>query len=216
MCAMRAPALPETDADRIAPATWTVPAQVARREPEPGQPASAGAASDRVVRGQLGPSAPARMRTASSGAGRAEAARNRTRDDLAARGTTAGGTVTRSALTLGIPAGGQTVRGQAAAAPLRLTKRGRIVVAAAAALLVSLLSLLASEAAHATSHSAPPRVADRNLMQVVVQHGQSLWSLAQSADRSADPRQVMQQIIELNGLTSDMIFTGERLWVPRG
>ena len=213
MCAMRAPALPETDADRIAPATWTVPAQVARPEPEPGQPASAGAAPDRAVRGQLGPSAPARMPAASSGAGRAEAARNRTRHDLAARGATAGGTVTRGALTLGTPARGQTVRGQAAAAPLRLTKRGRIVVAAAAALLVS---LLATGAAQATSHSAPPRVADRNLIQVVVRHGQSLWSLAQSADPSADPRQVMQQIIELNGLTSDVIFTGERLWVPRG
>ena len=50
----------------------------------------------------------------------------------------------------------QAPRGDAAPAPLRLTRRGRIVVAAAAALLVTLLSLLATgAAAWATSHTAP-------------------------------------------------------------
>jgi hypothetical protein len=114
------------------------------------------------------------------------------------------------------PARDQPARGQAAAAPLRLTRRGRVVVAAAAALLVSLLSLLATGAAQATSHSVPSRVADRNLTEVVVHPGQSLWSVAQSADPNADPQQVIQQIIELNGLTSDAILAGQRLWVPRG
>jgi hypothetical protein len=111
---------------------------------------------------------------------------------------------------------GQAARPRAAAAPLRLTNRGRIVVAAFAALLITLLSLLATGAAQATSHSVPPRLADRNLTQVVVQPGQSLWSVAENADPNADPRQVMQQIIELNGLTGDVIMTGQRLWVPRG
>jgi LysM domain len=111
----------------------------------------------------------------------------------------------------------QAARPNAAAAPLRLTKRGRVIVAAAvAALLVTLLSLLAAGAAQATSHSVPPQVADRNLIQVVVQPGQSLWSVAENADPNADPRQVMQQIIELNGLTGDVIIIGQRLWVPRG
>jgi len=110
----------------------------------------------------------------------------------------------------------QAPRGNAAAVPLRLTRRGRIVVAAAAALLVTLLSLLATGAAWATSHSATPRGADRSLAQVVVLPGQSLWSVAESADPNADPRLVMQQIIELNGLTGDVIQAGQRLWVPRG
>jgi LysM domain len=114
------------------------------------------------------------------------------------------------------PSRSQAVGSQVAAAPLRLTRRGRVVVAAVAALLVSLLSLLATGAAQATSHSVPPRVADRNLTQVVVHPGQSLWSVAQSADPNADPQQVIQQIIELNGLTSDAILAGQRLWVPRG
>jgi len=113
----------------------------------------------------------------------------------------------------------QATRGQAAqaaAVPLRLTRRGRVVVAAAAALLVALLSLLATGTAQATSHSAPSRTADRSLSQVVVRPGQSLWSIAENADPDADPRLVMQQIIELNSLTSDVIMAGQLLWVPRG
>ena len=90
------------------------------------------------------------------------------------------------------------------------------MVAAAAALLVTLLSLLATGGAWASSHSAPSLGGARNLAQVVVQTGQSLWSVAQNADPNADPRQVMQQIEELNGLTSDVIQAGQRLWVPRG
>ena len=91
------------------------------------------------------------------------------------------------------------------------------MVAAAAALLVTLLSLLATgAAAWATSRSTPSRGADRSLAQVVVLPGQSLWSVAQTADPNADPQQVMQQIIELNSLSGDVIQAGQRLWVPRG
>ena len=100
--------------------------------------------------------------------------------------------------------------------PLRLTRRGRIVVAAAAALLVTLMSLLLTGGAWAAGPAAPAHGANRSLAQVVVLPGQSLWSVAQTAEPNADPRQVMQQIIELNGLAGDTIQAGTRLWVPRG
>jgi LysM repeat protein len=102
------------------------------------------------------------------------------------------------------------------AAPLRLTRRGRAVIAAAAALLVVMVSLIAASAAQATSHSVPPRTAEQNLSRVVVRPGQTLWSVAESADPGADTRLVIQQIVELNGLTSDVVLAGQRLWVPRG
>jgi LysM repeat protein len=50
----------------------------------------------------------------------------------------------------------------------------------------------------------------------VVHPGQTLWSIASRAQPSADPRNVIQQIIELNALTGTGIEPGERLWVPRG
>jgi LysM repeat protein len=90
-----------------------------------------------------------------------------------------------------------------------------VVVAAAAALLVAALSMIAAAAAQATSRPAAQPVTRQNIVQVVVHSGQSLWSVAQSTDPNADPRQVIQRIIDLNGLTSDLVQPGQQLWVPR-
>jgi hypothetical protein len=100
--------------------------------------------------------------------------------------------------------------------PLRLTRRGRVVVAAAAALLVVVVSLVAAGAAQAISHSAPGGAAGRGLAQVVVRPGESLWSVAETADPDADTRVVIQRIVEMNSLPGDTVFAGQRLWVPRG
>ena len=100
--------------------------------------------------------------------------------------------------------------------PLRLTRRGRVVAAAFAALLVTVISLLAAGMAQATNHALPPGAARQNLVQVVVRPGQSLWSVAESADPDQDTRAVIQQIVDLNALSGDVVFVGQQLWVPRG
>jgi hypothetical protein len=182
---------PEDDAASRSAATGTVPVQLVRTETASHHPSRNQAARNLAVRGR---------------AAHDHAAHDHAAHDQAVRGHTA-----RSQ-----PVRGHAPRGDAAPAPLRLTRRGRIVVAAAAAILVTLLSLLVTGGAWATSHSAPSGGADRNLAQVVVLPGQSLWSVAQNADPNADPRQVMQQIVELNGLASDVVQAGQQLWVPRG
>jgi LysM domain len=101
-------------------------------------------------------------------------------------------------------------------APLRLTRRGRVVAATAAALLVTVVSLLLTGVAQATNDGPSSRVARQSLVQVVVHPGQSLWSVAESADPDQDPRAVIQQIIDLNSLNGDTVFAGQQLWVPRG
>ena len=101
-------------------------------------------------------------------------------------------------------------------APLRLTRRGRVVAATAAALLVTVVSLLLAGVAQATNDGPSSRAARQNLVQVVVHPGQSLWSVAESADPDQDPRAVIQQIIDLNSLNGDTVFAGQQLWVPRG
>ena len=101
-------------------------------------------------------------------------------------------------------------------APLRLTRRGRVVIAIAAALLVTMVSLLLAGVAQATNHGPSPRAARQNLVQVVVHPGQSLWSVAESADPDQDTRAVIQQIIDLNSLNGDTVLAGQQLWVPRG
>jgi len=116
----------------------------------------------------------------------------------------------------GRAAHGRAARRQATDVPLRLTRRGRVVIAVASAILVAAVSLIAAGAVQATSQSLPPRVAQQNLSRVIVRPGQSLWSVAESADPHADTRLVVQQIIELNGLTGDAVTPGQQLWVPRG
>ena len=100
-------------------------------------------------------------------------------------------------------------------APLRLTRRGRVVVALAAALLVTMVSLLLAGVAQATNDGPSPHAARENLVQVIVRPGQSLWSVAESADPDQDTRAVIQQIIDLNSLNGDTVFAGQQLWVPR-
>ena len=118
---------------------------------------------------------------------------------------------------------GQAVRPRQAARPrprTRLTRRGRRVAWAFATLLVMALLtpvlLVASAGAQASNHGASPTQVRAGLQHVVVQPGQSLWSVAVQAEPQADPRAVIQQIIEYNALGSDVVAPGESLWVPKG
>src|SRR3984885_13809919 len=103
---------------------------------------------------------------------------------------------------------------QTATPPLRLTRRGRVVVVVAAALVLAALSLVIASAALAASYPGPTRAPQQSLAQVTVLPGQSLWSVAESADPGTDTRVVVQQIIELNRLTGNVVFAGQRLRVP--
>ena len=100
---------------------------------------------------------------------------------------------------------------------LRLTRRGRIVVAAlviiGATMAALLITLLASGGAQATNHGAA-RGGYQGMHQVVVQPGQTLWSIAAAAEPSADPRTVIQEIMTANALAGPGISAGQQLWVP--
>jgi hypothetical protein len=102
---------------------------------------------------------------------------------------------------------------------LRLTRRGCRVVAALAlaltAAVVVLIWLAAAGGAAASDHGAPARAAYQGLTQVVVRPGQTLWSIAAASEPSADPRVVIQQIVEANALSGATIHTGQLLWVPK-
>src|SRR5215468_6145669 len=104
---------------------------------------------------------------------------------------------------------------------VRLTRRGRIVVAvmltaASLSLVVLAWLAIAARAAQAADGGQRPGAVYQNLTSVVVHPGQTLWSIASQAEPTADPRAVMQQIIDLNGLRGTSLEPGQRLWVPRG
>jgi LysM domain len=118
----------------------------------------------------------------------------------------------------GVPRPGEIAparRGQA----VRLTRRGcRVIVGFAAAValaVVAALWLAAATGAQAANHGVAPGAVYKSMTAVVVQPGQTLWSIALRAEPAADPRVVISQIMEFNALSNDVVAPGERLWVPR-
>jgi nucleoid-associated protein YgaU len=103
-------------------------------------------------------------------------------------------------------------------APIRLTRRGRVVMGVLVAICAALVGLLwlAIGQAEASSHLPRGGSPDRGMTRVVVRPGQTLWSIAVHADPSADPRIVIGEIVSDNALSGTGIQAGQILWVPRG
>ena len=103
---------------------------------------------------------------------------------------------------------------------VRLTRRGRMVIAGlitASMVLVAALAWLAGTArADAAGSGVPSSAVYHSLRSVVVLPGQSLWSIATRYEPGADPRNVIQEIIDLNALNGTSVQPGEHLWLPRG
>jgi hypothetical protein len=102
----------------------------------------------------------------------------------------------------------------------RLTRRGRRLIWASAILLVvaviTPVVLALASGAQAANHGVPPSAVWAGMRQVVVQPRDSLWSIALRAEPRADPRVVVQQIMDYNAMGSQVVVPGENLWVPRG
>jgi hypothetical protein len=103
-------------------------------------------------------------------------------------------------------------------APLRLTRRGRLVVGVFAVLLATVaLSVIATAAAGRAQASNHGRdgAGYQGMHQIVVQPGETLWTIASQAEPSADPRQVVAEIMTVNSMSSTVVQAGQLLWVPR-
>ncbi|MCU1635800.1 MAG: Conserved rane protein [Cryobacterium sp.] len=95
---------------------------------------------------------------------------------------------------------------------LHLTPRGRAVFTTLAAtpLIIAALAFAINDGgAFATSDSA-----GITFDYVTIQSGQSLWQLAESVAPSADPRDVIAEIVSLNQLPAEDVQPGQRLALP--
>ena len=80
---------------------------------------------------------------------------------------------------------------------LRLTRRGRLVVFFAVVVALFAAMMLFGSMANATATNAGPATAT-----VVVQPGESLWSIAQTLAPNQDPRATINDIKDLNGMNT--------------
>lgn len=97
--------------------------------------------------------------------------------------------------------------------PVRLTQRGRIVVF----LLLALLALLATTLGFVFNSGSAPAGgsgAAAGSSVVVVQPGDTLWSIAARANPNADPRVLVQRIIDVNALPGADVQPGQELSMP--
>jgi len=104
----------------------------------------------------------------------------------------------------------------AARTPVRLTRRGRLVLTATGVLAIGAVSMVLAGAARATGHPGAPAGPGTAVTKVLVRPGDSLWSLAEAYDPNADTRLIVQDIQQLNSMTTDQVQPGQILWVPRG
>ncbi|WP_345752840.1 LysM peptidoglycan-binding domain-containing protein [Microbacterium rhizophilus] len=106
------------------------------------------------------------------------------------------------------------VSGARTATRLRLTRRGRRVLAAIAAAPVAAglaLAIVSGGGALASRDAGAPA---GTFDSVTVMPGESLWSIAEEVAPAADPRDVVDAIIALNQLPSSAVAAGERLAIP--
>jgi hypothetical protein len=109
-------------------------------------------------------------------------------------------------------------RTASAPAPLRLTRRGRVVVATLVVTVIAAIGLVIALAAAGGAQAASPGgpgARHQGMHEIVVHSGQTLWSIASAAEPTADPRLVVQQIIAANGMGTTDVAAGQLLWVPR-
>jgi hypothetical protein len=100
--------------------------------------------------------------------------------------------------------------------PLRLTRRGRVVlIGIPLVLLAALLFFLAGFL------NAPAKAADSAAdlaltptVSVTVQSGESLWGIAAQVAPERDPRDVIADIVQLNNLNAGTVLPGQQLFVP--
>ncbi|GAA2005775.1 LysM peptidoglycan-binding domain-containing protein [Microbacterium ulmi] len=112
-----------------------------------------------------------------------------------------------TAIALSAPGGART------ATRLRLTQRGRRLLAALAALpaVVALaLAIIGGGAAMAARDAVPAS----SFETVTVLEGDSLWSIAQDVAPDADPRDVVDAFVRLNALGGVTLTPGQELAIP--
>ena len=94
---------------------------------------------------------------------------------------------------------------------LRITTRGRVVLGSMVAIPILAVSLFVASSAA----SAESAVSGNSYEYVTVLSGDTLWSIADMVAPDRDPRDVVQEIMKLNGISSAQLMPGQELALPR-
>jgi Tfp pilus assembly protein FimV len=96
--------------------------------------------------------------------------------------------------------------------PIRLTRRGRLIIVGAVMALMVLAGLVLGHGSSQAAGRDSQRATSRTL---TVKPGDTLWSVAARIAPHSDPRLVVADIESRNHLVSGQVRAGEQLRVPR-
>ena len=97
---------------------------------------------------------------------------------------------------------------------LRLTRRGRVVFTTLGAIPLVVWALVTILGSGGAAAEAGAELGARTFDYVTVHHGDSLWAIAESIAPQGDPREVIAEIMRLNGLDEATVEPGQRLALP--
>jgi hypothetical protein len=96
---------------------------------------------------------------------------------------------------------------------LRLTRRGRAVLTTLAALPIVVGAAVSTLGAGiAAADGGGQAVA--SFEEVTIGHGDTLWELAETIAPAEDPREVIADIVKLNGLDDAVVQVGQKVALP--
>lgn len=104
--------------------------------------------------------------------------------------------------------------GAAARSHLRLTRRGRVVLVTLVAAPVAAAALWFGLNSGVAAAENPSNGSTTAFEHVTVAPGESLWQIAQTVAPHDDPRDVVDALVDMNGLQSSVVTPGETLAVP--
>jgi hypothetical protein len=112
-----------------------------------------------------------------------------------------------------VRAGRRATSRTSAPPPLRLTRRGRVVLRLATGVLL-LGAVVGGVLGLIRPADAGTQVIPVPVSYHVVLPGETLWSIARESVPGADPREVVARIVELNALPGAGLTAGQRIAVP--
>lgn len=100
--------------------------------------------------------------------------------------------------------------------PLRLTRRGKIVLIGIPLVLLAalLLSFAGFFNSPAKASDSAEDITVTPTVTVTVQPGESLWAIAGAVAPERDARDVVAEIVQLNNMSAGAVLPGQQLFVP--
>ncbi|ROQ38169.1 LysM domain-containing protein [Frondihabitans sp. PhB188] len=95
---------------------------------------------------------------------------------------------------------------------LRITARGRVVLTIA--VLLAAVAIIAGFVLTGGGAVATGQAGDVHFDHVTVAAGETLWQVAEDVAPTADPRDVISDIVSLNNLSSTQVMPGQSLAIP--